>query len=392
MPIFTFILAGGSGTRLAPLSLTTPGKLPKQFLSLVGDKTMLQEAADKIPAGNKVIVIPEEKYSQTVAKQLGNNAQILAEPFGCNTAPAIGLAALYALKETNDPETVLFFMPADHIMDKTAFQKYFKIATETATQTDKIITIGIKPTRPETGYGYIKVAEKHNEKAYRVNSFVEKPNLETAKKYIATGGYYWNAGIFSMKIKTILAALQKDAPFIYEQLTAQPALLKKEGEQVVLANNGAELIKAYKKIKEAKQNISIDYAVMEKEAGNLLLIEAGEDLEWNDVGGWVALAKYIKPDNQNNLILNYLSLEIKLENCHDLLVVTSNNGILITLQASAQKAKEIILGIEVGKKTELISCQNTVLKNKLNSLYLGAIDLINYNIKLEKNTLTIEGN
>ncbi len=379
MKIMTFILAGGSGTRLAPLSLTSPGKLPKQFLALVGNKTMLQEAADKVPAGNEIIVVPEEKYAQTVQDQLGNSAKILAEPFGCNTAPAIGLAALYALKMTADQETVLFFMPADHIMDKAAFQKYFKIATETAAATNKIITIGIKPTRPETGYGYIKTLDKNNENSFSVEKFVEKPNMETAKQYIKEGGYYWNAGIFSMKIKTILAALKKDAPLIYEKIS-----------NIDLTSNlSQEITREYTAIKEAKQNISIDYAVMEKEAANMLLVEAGEDLEWNDVGGWVALSKYIKPDQNNNLILNYLSIEIKLENCHDLLVVTSANGILITPQNSAQKAKEIIPGIENGKKTELISCQNSIIENNETGLYIGGVDLINYNIELKNNNLTI---
>ncbi len=382
MKIMTFILAGGSGTRLAPLSLTSPGKLPKQFLALVGNKTMLQEAADKVPAGNEIIVVPEEKYTQTVQAQLGNSAKILAEPFGCNTAPAIGLAALYALKMTADQDTVLFFMPADHIMDKPAFQKYFKTATEAAFNTNKIVTIGIKPTRPETGYGYIKVADKHNEKAYNVNSFVEKPNLATAAQYLAAGGYYWNAGIFSMKIKTILAALKKDAPLIYEKIS-----------NIDLTSNlSQEITREYTAIKEAKQNISIDYAVMEKEAANMLLVEAGEDLEWNDVGGWVALSKYINQDQNNNLVLNYLSLEIKLENCRDLLIVTSVNGILITPQSSAQKAKEIIPGIESGKRTELISCQNSTIKNNEAELYIGGIDLVNYDIELKNNRLTITKN
>lgn len=384
---YVFILAGGSGTRLAPLSLTSPGKLPKQFLALVGDKTMLQETIARIPAGNKIVIVPEQHYAAEVLKQGGANCAVLAEPFGCNTAPAIGLSALYTLEQTKDENTILFFMPADHIMDTRSFQKYFKLAVEQAEKTDKIITIGITPSRAETGYGYIKVKNKQN--IAEVAGFVEKPDQATAEKYLADGNYFWNAGIFCMKIKTILQALQKDAPGIYAKLTPQPPLLKKEGEQIVLTNSGEELIKAYTSIKQNKQNISIDYAVMEKEADNMLLIRAGEELEWNDVGGWVALAKYNKPDNNNNLIFNYLGIKLALRNCRNLLVIASANGILITTQELGQRAKEIIPGIASGKTTELIDSPDTSIENT-STLYLGTIGLAKYKIFCSAQELSIE--
>ena len=156
---YIFVLAGGAGTRLAPLSLTSPGKLPKQFLPLVGAKTMLQQTIERLPEG-QVIVVPEERYIAAVCQQcaeIAGKAAVLAEPFGCNTAAAVGLCALYALKETQDAQTVLFFLPADHIMDKAVFQRLFGQAVACAAS-GKIITIGITPDRPETGYGYIQTS------------------------------------------------------------------------------------------------------------------------------------------------------------------------------------------------------------------------------------------
>jgi mannose-1-phosphate guanylyltransferase/mannose-6-phosphate isomerase len=377
MKNYIFILAGGSGTRLAPLSLTSPGKLPKQFLALVGQKTMLQETIERIPLGNEVIIIPEKQYEAEVKKQAGTNCAVLPEPFGCNTAPAIGLAAFYALDKTKDENTVLFFMPADHIMEKDVFQKYFELGIAKAQETGKIITIGITPDRPETGYGYIKV--KNKTAVAPVEGFVEKPDLSTAEKYLAEGNYFWNAGIFCMTIKTILNALQKDAPDIYTAL-----------QKIDLHGDlQAEIIREYTALKTQKKNISIDYAVMEKEADNMLLLRAGEELAWNDVGGWVALARYNQPDKHNNLVFNYLRKELKLENCQDLLLVISANGILVTTQTFGQRAKEIIPGILAGKPTEQIDCLNTTIKNTT-TLYVGALGLKNCRIVYDGEKLMVE--
>jgi mannose-1-phosphate guanylyltransferase len=361
---------------LAPLSLTSPGKLPKQFLALVGAKTMLQETVERVPAGNEIVIIPEKHYEKEVQDQVGETCQILSEPFGCNTAPAIGLAALDALEQTKDENTILFFMPADHIMEKSVFQKYFNLAVEQATKTDKIITIGIKPERPEPGYGYIKV--KDNNPVAAVAGFVEKPDLATAEKYLADGNYFWNAGIFCMKIKTILAALKKDAPQI-------SAALEKINLKVDLQT---EIARGYTNIKNNKQNISIDYAVMEKEAENMLLIRAGEELEWNDVGGWEALAKYNLPDKNNNLILNYLKCTVELNNCRELLVVTSDNGILVTSRGLGQRAKEIIPGILSGKKIDQIATAGLTIENS-SALYVGIIGLNNLRIFFDGKKLSV---
>lgn len=379
MQIITVILAGGSGTRLAPLSLTGPGKLPKQFLALVGQRTMLQETLARIPKGSDVIIVPETKFADVVRTQAGKEVEILSEPFGCNTAPAVGLAARYALEKWGNDDAVLFFMPADHMMNAPAFQKYYELATAAAFKTGKIITIGISPTRPETGYGYIKVKPQLDTEPCAVEKFVEKPSLKTAEKYLSEGGYYWNAGIFAMKIKTALNTLEKDAREIAERLS-----------QIDFNTTDlqADIARKYEEIKDIKQNISIDYAVMEKEAKNMLLIPADKSLAWNDVGGWIALSEYVKPDKDNNLVLNYMKTEIKLSNCKGLLIVTSENGILITTQELAPRAKDIIPGIQAKKTTELIDVKEVTIQNTT-QLYLGVIGLQNMSISYDGTSLHV---
>jgi len=400
MESITFILAGGSGTRLAPLSLNLPGKLPKQFLKLKGERTMLQEAILRLPTNSNIWVVPEisftdETHSQ--AKDINVPVKVLSEPFGCNTAPAILLSALVALNQTGNDNTVLFFMPADHFMDKTAFQKIYIHAIEVAYQTDKIVTIGITPTRPETAYGYIKTGSRSSSDSDKnriemsVKQFVEKPDTKTANQYLQSGYYFWNAGIFCMKIKTLLNAMKAHAPDTYTLLHEIKDDLRLE-----------KIAEQYTKIKEAKLNISIDYAIMEKEAANILLIPADPKLDWNDVGGWLALEKYLSKDDQHNAfltplelkhsthntILNYMNINITLINCNNLLLITTHNGILITDKSNSVRAKEIIPGIKNQKTNDLIDCENVKLDNKA-KMYIGIIGLSNLEINYSGSDLII---
>ncbi|GBR75663.1 mannose-1-phosphate guanylyltransferase [Candidatus Termititenax persephonae] len=374
---YVFVLAGGSGTRLAPLSLTSPGKLPKQFLALVGRQTMLQQTIERVPAG-QVVVVPEERYVSAIREQcrdLPRQVEILAEPFGCNTAAAVGLCARYAQWRTGDEQTVLFFLPADHLMDRAVFGELFVQAVERAL-TGRIVTIGITPDRPETGYGYIQTSAAEGRLAVR--AFVEKPDLPTAQKYLAAGGYFWNAGMFVMQADTALRALERDAPEIYN------ALLGIDFAQDWLT----EIARQYQIIKDKKQNISIDYAVMEKEAANLELLPAPTALEWNDVGGWIALKKYFPPDAQNNLLLNYTPDKIKLAGLREMLVVDTENGILLCPQAQAQRAKEIIAGLEKKLTAETIDCQGVSIENHT-ARYIGAIGLQNIKVVYDHGELNI---
>ncbi|MDR1997400.1 MAG: mannose-1-phosphate guanylyltransferase, partial [Candidatus Margulisbacteria bacterium] len=379
---FVFVLAGGSGTRLAPLSLTGPGQLPKQFLALVGARTMLQQTIDRLPAG-RLVVVPEECYAEAVREQCarplsgaaGSAIAILAEPFGCNTAPAVGLCALYALHQTADKNTVLFFLPADHIMNKSVFTQLFNRAV-TQAATGRIVTIGITPDRPETGYGYIKA--RGSGACLQVDAFVEKPDLPTARQYLAAGNYFWNAGMFVMKIGTALQALERYAPEIYQELLG----IDFAGDLSV------EIARQYQCLKAKKQNISIDYAVMEKAAAEMDLLPAPPELEWNDVGGWVALAKYYPPDAADNLIINYTADEIQLSGARGLLVVNSGNGILICPQTLAPRAKDIIPGLQQGLKSECLDCRNVAVENQT-ARYVGVIGLQDMQISYQSGRLEI---
>jgi len=372
-----FIMAGGSGTRLAPLSLTIPGKLPKQFLSLVGDKTLLQLAVERVPDDNDVIIIPEKRYSEAVREQLAGREKILAEPFGCNTATAIALA----IKDLPDEE-VCFFMPADHLMDKSVFQNILEKIEERAIATSKIITIGITPDRPETGYGYIKTADNDDE-FIDVEKFVEKPDLEKAKRYLSDGGYFWNAGMFGFQTRVIKESLAKNAEYIWQQV------------------NKNDVLTAYTNIKESKHNISIDYAVMEKEAANMLLFPAPLALKWDDVGGWEALQKYIERDNGNYKLgnvsfedcnncqgMNYLDKELKISGLNDVLVVATDNGIISLPLVSAARVKEVISAIEAGEEELIIDSENVLIEQD-QGVFVSVIELSNLTVSLTESDIAI---
>lgn len=370
-----FILAGGSGTRLAPLSLTSESKLPKQFLALVKKRTMLQEAINRVPKGIPIVVIPEEKYKDEVIKQSEGAVEVVAEPFGCNTAAAIGLAAVSALQKGYDKKTVLFIMPADHYMDTRYFRKYYEPAVQGAAK-GKIVAMGITPDRPETGYGYIKGNKKMQtifgkQALYETEAFVEKPDQKTAEQYVESKEYFWNAGIFAFSIETILKVLEKHAKVIFHSIQKIKDALGTPQEKEVME-------KEYKHIKDQKKNISIDYAVMEKEAKNIFLLPADLKLAWNDVGGWIALEKYVKADEAGNrahnkvefascnnvLALNYRHEHaVKVKNMQDMLIVDTDNGVLICPKLLAQRAKEIIPHLDKGQKEILIEAKGNEITN-----------------------------
>ncbi len=369
------ILAGGSGTRLAPLSLTFGNNLPKQFLALAKKRTMIQEAVNRIPEGTDVLIVPEEKYKEVTALQTENTCAIIAEPFGCNTAAAIGLAAVYALQKGYDEDTVLFVLPADHYMDTRLFRKYVTPAVAAAAK-GKIVTIGITPSRPETGYGYINANKKlqnffGTQALYEVIEFVEKPSLDVAKKYCEAGTYFWNSGMFAFSVRTILRALETHAPVIFNAVQNIRTSLGTPQEMDAIRRE-------YQSIKDAKQNISIDYAVMEKEAKNILLLPAETKLNWNDVGGWIALEQYCKEDAAKNrafnkvefagatdvFALNYRTEHIlHIGGLHEMLAVSTNNGLFICPKALAQRSKEIIPGLEKGEKLIQIDSANNEISN-----------------------------
>ena len=282
------IMAGGKGTRFWPKSTEN---MPKQFLNLIDEKTMIEltyERLLKIIPSERIFVITGEKYKGIVEKQLDTlpKRNIIVEPTGRNTAPCILLACMY-IKQIYENATVAV-LPSDHaIKNNDEFCNILQIANDYVENKNKkaIVTIGITPDRPETGYGYIKYV-KSNDKVIKVERFVEKPDIETAKKYLQDGNYLWNAGMFIFNVDNMLDELKENYSG-YQTL--------KELPKIEEANYESKLKEIYEKC----ESISIDYAVMEK-SKNIYVIPG--DFGWDDIGTWLSLLRYIKPDNEQNYI------------------------------------------------------------------------------------------
>lgn len=311
------IMAGGKGTRFWPLSTE---EKPKQFLKLLGDKTMLQMTVDRllplIPL-ERIFVVTGKQYVDLVKKNLPNLTEenIIVEPMGKNTAPCIALSAFYINKRYKDATMVV--VPSDHsIKEEEKFLSVIKTAEEfVERKKDSLVTIGITPTRPETAYGYIKfyknknygeseitidtlennpvLTEKHREKEKENNpilpviKFVEKPNLEKAKQYITSGDYLWNSGMFIWKSENILKLTSTHLENTYN-LLKEVAIAKEEDYEDTLEKKYCEV-----------DNISVDFGIMEK-AENIYVIPG--DLGWDDIGSWNALERYREKDEDNNII------------------------------------------------------------------------------------------
>ena len=338
----SIILAGGSGTRLFPLSRKY---FPKQFLNIADNKSLFQKTIERNTevTGNAqdILVITNKDYKFHVINQIKDilgedtNTNILLEPIGRNTAPAIALAVRYLQDKLGvDENEVVFVSPSDHIVSPTEkFVNYVKKAEDLA-KNGFIVTFGVNPTKPETGYGYIE-ADTSNKinNAYKVKQFHEKPDLETAQKYILSGNYYWNSGMFAFSIRTILDELKRFFPEIYE-------LISEKSYEEVLDNF------------ENMPDISIDYAVMEKTDKAVVF---PLELLWSDVGSWdsiydvmnkdenknVKTGKVIDIDTKNSLIIGDERL-IATIGIDDLIIVETSDVVMIAKKGEGQKVKELV--------------------------------------------------
>lgn len=289
--ILPVILSGGSGTRLWPYSRAL---YPKQFLPLVSEQTMLQETVARLHEFNtdniaidQPLVICNEDHRFMVAEQLrsinSTSKDIILEPFGRNTAPAIALAALA------QPDALMLVLSADHVIkDIAAFEKAV-LAAEIQAKQDKLVAFGIVPTAPETGYGYVKTGAQVDENTSVIDQFVEKPDLETAKSYLASGNYLWNSGMFLFKASRFLEELEKFNP---EMLTICR-------DAIAGANKDLDFTRIDAAIFENCPDDSIDYAVMEKTSDAVVV---PLDAQWSDVGSWSALWEVSKHDADGNVL------------------------------------------------------------------------------------------
>jgi mannose-1-phosphate guanylyltransferase/mannose-6-phosphate isomerase len=346
------ILSGGSGTRLWPLSR---GHYPKQFLPLVAENSMLQETMLRlhgVPRLDPPITVCNEDHRFMVAEQLREigikPAAIILEPVGKNTAPAVAMAALSA----SSVDDVLLVLPADHVIaDIPAFHAAVEQARTLAEQ-GFLVTFGIVPGHPETGYGYIKRGNAQFGPAYAVAAFVEKPDLETAERYLASGDYLWNSGMFAFKAGVFLQELEKFNP---DMLAACKAA-------VAGAKPDLDFVRIDKSLFMACPADSIDYAVMEKtDKAVVIPLDAG----WNDVGSWSALWDVIdKDDNGNALSGDVLTVDTKNSFLHsghrliaaigisDLVIVETADAVMVAPKDRVQEVKQIVDKLKASKRPE----------------------------------------
>ena len=349
------IMAGGSGTRLWPLSR---GNFPKQFLPLTGRHTMLQQTLLRLSGlqHSAPLLICNEDHRFIAAEQIRQlgmgKADIMLEPVGRNTAPAIALAALRA-KQQGNAEAVLLVLAADHVINNTpAFQQAIEQALPLAND-GQLVTFGIVPSSPETGYGYIKRG-KQSGSAYQVDSFIEKPDLSTAEFYLQSGEYYWNSGMFMFRADIYLQQLQKFRPDIYAACEVAMA------EQI----SDLEFVRINKAAFEACPSDSIDYAVMEKtEHAVAVPLDAG----WNDVGGFAALWQVSAKDTEGNVLCGDV-LALDSENSYvrsddklvatigvkDLVVISTKDAVLVAHKDQAQQVKQVVNQLAQMKRSEAV--------------------------------------
>jgi len=329
MKIIPIILAGGSGTRLWPLSRQLT---PKQLINLSGEGSLLQQTIDRaylLSEQSPIILTNKQIFDQIDKSRIENKVDYLLEPSAKNTAPAIALAAKRGLEI--DPEALLVVLSADHYIDDTTFLPFFQKAMKVAAETESIILIGIKPTRPETGYGYIKTGKKTDEGVFSLASFNEKPDKETAESYIKDTAYLWNAGIFVSKAKVLKAEIVKHIPALAGIFT-----------EAVPEN-------IFSKI----EPLSIDFGLLEK-TKNIAVVPA--DATWNDLGSWGSIYDVSPLDKDGNyfegnvvsettsgsLIMSRGNRRIATIGLKDVVIVDTEDVTLICDRDQSQDVKKIV--------------------------------------------------
>lgn len=349
MKVTALIMAGGKGERFWPRSRKNN---PKQFLCLTGDgKTMIQQTVERIkPLVNveDIYISTNKSYKALVKKQLPEipDENILCEPIGRNTAPCIGLGAVHARKKYGD--AVMMVLPSDHqIKYKGMFINVLQEAVKIAEEEKNLVTLGITPNAPETGYGYIKFnPDVVNGRAFAVDCFVEKPDSAKAKEYLESEEYMWNSGMFVWKASTILSSLEFHLPEIYKGLVKIEEAIGTEDEDAVL-NGVFEIIPSE----------SIDYGILEKEK-NIYVLPG--TFGWDDVGSWLSVER-MKPVNDSGNVVEGNAMTVNVKNCiiegsdkliaaigiHDLVIVDTEDATLICSKDSTGDIKKIVENLRI---------------------------------------------
>jgi mannose-1-phosphate guanylyltransferase len=362
---YPVILAGGRGTRFWPLSRK---KRAKQLLALDGKQTMIQQTVARLlplAPSKKFWIITNEDLSPAIVKQLPKlpKARVLAEPVGRNTAPAIGLAAFLLLRE--DPDAVIGLFPSDHVItDEKRYRETLERGIEIASAGANIVVLGIRPTRAETGYGYIEAGSLYLGDALRVRRFTEKPNAETAAEFVAAGNYFWNSGMFLWSARTLADALREHLP------KTAPIF-----EEIASKFGTSRFAATFRKLYPKCESISVDYAVLEprsakgEQDSNIFCLPA--DFGWNDLGSWTALhehhtAKSTSPegnliDAAGTFVLNargnYVHAPGKFVaavGVSDVVVVETPDALLITTRQHAQDVGKVVKFLDEKKMNKLV--------------------------------------
>ena len=353
MELYSIIMAGGIGARFWPRSKK---KSPKQLLKIMGEKTMIQETFLRlnglVPREN-IFIVTNEIQKPGIMEQLPEVPieNIIVEPFGRNTAACIGLASIIINKRS--PNAVTFVMPADHIIqDNEKFIATLKTAAQFSYENDALVTIGIQPTKPETGYGYIQIDEdstKNN--VYKVLTFAEKPNYSTAVNFIKSGDFFWNSGMFTWKIDTILNEIKQYMPDLYEGLFQLSDQLDNPDFQNILSHVYGQL-----------KSVSIDYGIMEK--SNKVYLVKGV-FSWSDVGSWEAVYDLSEKDQDGNVKVGTIYTDLALDSyiyspekftavigLDNIIVINTKNALLICKRDKAQDVKNVIDYLKLNKLDE----------------------------------------
>lgn len=352
---FAVIMAGGIGSRFWPMSRAA---FPKQFHDILGTgKTLIQMTHDRLrkltPAEN-IFVVTNERYRDLVLEQLPDlkPAQVLCEPFMRNTAPCIAYANFCI--SNIDPEANIIVAPSDHlILNEDSFVETVELALNETSTSENLVTLGIKPSRPDTGYGYIQFEEddsNQDARVMQVRTFTEKPNLELAQSFLDSGDFYWNSGIFIWSLKNIQKAFDTHLNDMFKLFTARAKDFGTDKEASAIEEVYAEC-----------DNISIDYGIMEK-ASNVKVVLS--DFGWSDLGTWGSLYGQMKQDDQgngvvgkhvmayqstNNVVYGPKDKLIVLQGLNECIVVDTGDALLICKKADEQKIKSIVNDLKISK-------------------------------------------
>lgn len=353
-------MAGGKGERFWPLSRTHS---PKPFIRFTKEPSLIEKTfirVCKFTAPENIFIATNHRYVKLIRKTLPRFplSNIIAEPIVRDTAPCICLASALIASRAKSKNSVMVVLPADHLInDDQSFTSNINDAAKIATKSDSIVTIGIKPTSSSTAYGYIQSGEKINTNSQTIFkeglSFVEKPELKEAKKFLKDGNYLWNAGIFLWSFNTFQKLLEQHNPNLYNHFIKLKEATAKKNFRSYIKKNFHKM-----------EKISIDYALMEK-LQNFIVAEANFD--WDDIGSWDSIAKYFTQDekknrhsapylitvnSKNNIVADYSSKKhlIAILDTDDLIVITHNDATLICKTSSAQKLKELVNEINKNPK------------------------------------------